>query len=88
MSFGPYPYPYSYAGGNGWGWGYLCNGCGAWVGNGSLHACVRYMPTLPPPAQPFITIQPGISEERVRELIDEALEKFRKDGVKRARRNG
>lgn len=74
------------------GGGYTCNGCGMWVQNGTTHTCnttwPRPAPYTPPTAPLPITIQPGVSEERVRELIREALDEFRKDELKRARRSG
>ena len=86
-------WPFPYNGGSGWGNGYRCNGCGMWVGNGSIHSCGNTYPRpLPAPAvlppQPVINIQPGVSEERVRELIREALEEFVKDELRRKARNG
>lgn len=72
-----------------WGWGYRCNGCGQWVPQGTFHSCYRpSAPYTPPPSYPPITIQPGVSEERVKELIREALDEFRKDEVKRKQRGG
>ena len=68
--------------------GYYCS-CGAWVPNGYFHRCPnRYTPPYsPPPVAPTpmapvpFTIMPGLTEERVREIVREEIERAkRSDG--------
>ena len=53
--------------------GWRCNNCGSWVPNGQLHSCaVPWGFRTPPPPAP-LTLGPGLSEERVREIVREEL---------------
>lgn len=67
MSFFPFPL---HTGG-----GYQCAGCGQWIPTGTSHACTPRWYT--PPA-PLFTVMPGVSEDRVREIIREELTRLAK----------